>query len=121
MARKAVRRDSQGRMTVTGFYLPVNVGSTEHFLPPSYASLGGQHFSDDGSQALFNSPEGVQAMEFYVSLIHEHAIVEIGSPSDVLTGSAAMALTGGPSSIVRMRGLDPELALNVRGAALHVV
>ncbi|MGI6083219.1 MAG: extracellular solute-binding protein [Limnochordia bacterium] len=118
MGRKAVRRDSGGRMTVTGFYLPVNVGSTEHVFATFLRQLGGQHFSDDGSQALFNSPEGVQGMEFYVSLIHEHAITEIGAPSDVLKGSAAMAWTGGPSSIVRMRGLDPELALNVRGAAL---
>lgn len=116
--RKTVRRDSGGKMIVTGFSLPANVSSTEHVFANFLRQLGGQHFSDDGSQAMFNSPYGVQAMEFYASLIHEHAITEIGAPSDVLKGSAAMAWAGSAGGLVSTRRRDPVLADDVRAASL---
>lgn len=44
-----------------------------HYEPFLYAN-GGQVLSDDYKQAAFNSPEGVEALQFYADLVNKHKI-----------------------------------------------
>lgn len=114
-ARKLVRRGSDGRFTVTGYYVPIG---HEHVFATFFRQLGGQHFSDDGSQALFNSDAGLQAMQFYSDLIYEHAVTDLTASSNILKGQAAMVWTNGPSGLLSMRRADATLAEGIRGAAM---
>ncbi|MCT2195557.1 sugar ABC transporter substrate-binding protein [Paenibacillus sp. p3-SID1389] len=44
-----------------------------HFEPFLYAN-GGKVLTDDNKQAAFNSPEGVEALQFYADLVNKHKI-----------------------------------------------
>lgn len=54
--------------------------------------FGGQEVSDDGKKVVFNSPEGVAALQWYHDLVYKHKIMpvkkidELTSLNDFLTG-----------------------------------
>jgi ABC-type glycerol-3-phosphate transport system substrate-binding protein len=113
LGRKLVRYGTDGRMTVTGFDLPRAGGNSDYPFVTFLQQKGGSHWSADGSRAAFNSQAGVEALDFYASLFHEHMVLTETSPEaawEMLRGNVAMGWTQGPGNFATMRKIDPELA-----------
>lgn len=94
-AIKTTVRSSDGTLVRAGFSGLVE-GSRGNFSTFLWSN-GGQVFSDDNSKATFNSPEGVEALEFIDELVNTDKVVDIGFESGapqnpIVTGKAAMAL-----------------------------
>ncbi|NED94320.1 ABC transporter substrate-binding protein [Phytoactinopolyspora alkaliphila] len=76
---------------------------------------GGSLFNDDYTEPAFNSPEGVEALQFLVDLVQEDEVEDIGfSSTDIdvhplLNGRAAMAV-GHNNLWIQLQEAAPELA-----------
>ena len=88
-----------------GVYLTSYAGSLEQTLNLSYFPLlwqaGGQVLNDEGTAAAFNSPEGIEALDFVVTLIQEGYADEseaVTSPEPggglSMQGKVAVLMTG---------------------------
>ncbi|MGD9496982.1 MAG: sugar ABC transporter substrate-binding protein [Armatimonadota bacterium] len=61
---------------IYGFGLQGNKVETDVYWYYFLWANGGQILSEDGSQAVFNSPKGVQALQFCVDLVHKHQVTQ---------------------------------------------
>jgi multiple sugar transport system substrate-binding protein len=50
-------------------------------------SAGGEWLSPDNKQAAFNSPAGVEALQFYVDLVNEHKVTPLKPIDNIVTGN----------------------------------
>jgi multiple sugar transport system substrate-binding protein len=105
-------RDGSGKVTRAG--LDVLTLDPRQMFEVFLFSNGGELFSDSGEPA-FNSPEGVEALEFIVSLIRDDKVEDIGfSSSDadtypVINGRAAM-MVGHNDVWIKTQAANPEIA-----------
>lgn len=65
--------------------------SWPHETYPVLLQGGAQLFNADRSEAIFNSPEGVAALEYMISLIHEYEVAP--RPDDIVEGMFYQGLT----------------------------
>jgi multiple sugar transport system substrate-binding protein len=112
----------------SGNFLTSYAGSLESTLNLSYFPLlwqaGGEVVSEDGTKAAFNSPEGLEALNFVVKLFEEgYTDLDEGTtnpPPDaglVLEGRVAVLLNGAQNDAVRLNEAWGEGVLKV-GAPL---
>ncbi len=99
------------------------------FLPVVWSN-GGSLLSDDGSEIMIDQPEAIEALDFWVSLIHEHKIAPKNAATwqyaDVynsfITGKAAMMLSGN-FNIMTFKQDAPDLEYGItytpRGKGQH--
>lgn len=95
-AKALTKRAENGKLERAGFdILSMDLRQMfEVFL----FSNGGSLFNEDGTEPAFNSPEGVEALQFLVDLIQTHKVEDIGfSNTDaevhpLLNGRAAMGV-----------------------------
>jgi multiple sugar transport system substrate-binding protein len=84
-------RDGSGKVTRAG--LDVLTLDPRQMFEVFLFSNGGELFSDSGEPA-FNSPEGVEALEFIVSLIRDDKVEDIGFAALFLATDEAAYITG---------------------------
>ena len=83
---------------------------------PLIFQFGGEIFDEETNRVVFNSPEGVRAIEFYVDLINKHQIAVPGVLSNgekekrgnFAAGNIAMMFEG-PWGIAIQQNLNPNL------------
>lgn len=97
-SKALTKRDASGKLEQVGFYF--NHGGQGHnwFREVLVRQAGGQPLSADNKQVLWNSPEGLQAFQWWVDLQKVHKVGEIGFMEDDVTafkaGKAAMDVDG---------------------------
>ena len=91
------QHDADGNVTRAGFTIYTSQAMPYNMTAQFNAFLkaaGGEMFNEDGTEALFNSPAGVETLEFLVELIRDHNVDVLGAQQDVVndlhTGKTAM-------------------------------
>lgn len=119
-ATQLTRRGDGGRLEVAGFLAtPTTAEGVRDLYTVLLSGAGGALVSEDCTQPLFNSPEGVRALQFWVDLIQQDKVSDVGfgegqtgaqAPFNV--GSAAMMLGGNFSAyLARQAGVDFGISL----------
>ncbi|SES26050.1 ABC transporter substrate-binding protein [Salipaludibacillus aurantiacus] len=101
-----------------GIAMPVYWPSNMIFFS-SLVSHGGETVSDDGMTALYNSPEGEEALQKMVDLVYEHEV----SPSDVQADGEVTLFRQGNSAfhingIWMITGFEEQDGLNFGSAPM---
>ncbi|CAM3490446.1 ABC transporter substrate-binding protein [Occultella aeris] len=97
MAIALTERDAAGTLQRTGF----DIMSTDlrQGFETMFFSSGGSLFNEDFTEPTFNSPEGVETLQFLVDLVNTDGVEDIGFSSTdaevnpLLNGRAAMGIT----------------------------
>ena len=78
LAKKLTKRDDSGNLTQVG--LTVAMSSQDHhwFREVLVRQFGGEPYLDDYRTVNYNSQAGVDAAEFYMSLVNEHKVTAFG-------------------------------------------
>ena len=97
-ATKLTKRSSGGNVERWGMQVPSSL--TSYWLLQGYVAQNGGKISEpDGKKTYFNSPEVVEAMQYWVDLAHKHKVMKPGviewatNPKDFFEGRAAMITT----------------------------
>lgn len=129
--------DSSGNVTQWGLGIPSSMNAVHWLFGALVAQNGGMLSSEDGTHTLFDSPEVIEALQFFVDLSTEHGIHPPGilewgtTPSDFMQGRLAMAwhTTGNLSNIRNNAPFDfgvapypgnPEPASVLGGGNLYI-
>jgi len=119
-AIELTRRGEGGRLEVAGFLAAQTSGEgLRDLFKVLLSGAGGALLSEDCTRPMFNSPEGVRALRFWVDLIHQDKVIDIGfgegqtgAQAPFIVGSAAMMLGGNFSAyIARQAGVDFGISL----------
>jgi multiple sugar transport system substrate-binding protein len=92
MAQQLTRRDAGGRLTQAGFSLNT-FWAREYIWTDLIYQQGGWMWSEDGMEALWNSDEGVQALQFVKDIYHTWQVDDVeflGQEDAFGNGQAAM-------------------------------
>ena len=106
-------RDGSGKVTRAG--LDIMTLDPRQMFEVFLFSNGGDLFNDEGTEPAFNSPEGVEALEFIVQLVREDKVEDIGFSSTdadtypVINGRAAM-MVGHNDVWIKVQDAAPEVA-----------
>lgn len=116
-AKKLVQTDSNGAIQRAGF----NTGADPTLIGALMLQNGARFANPDGKRAVFNSKEGVDALQFLSDLAVKHGVgLTSGSPWEkadpIVTGRTAMEF-GGDWTLGMMALYDPKNAKAV-GVAL---
>jgi sn-glycerol 3-phosphate transport system substrate-binding protein len=107
-------RDGSGNVTQWGLGIPSSMNAVHWLFGALVAQNGGMLSSEDGLQTFFDTPEVIEALQFFVDLSGEHGIQPPGilewgtTPNDFLQGRLAMAwhTTGNLGNIRSNAGFD---------------
>lgn len=97
-------RDYAAKLTIwkgeqlvqAGFYMPFEGLGLEHMFTMSLWSNGGNLFNDDATEVAFSGPEGIGALEYLTSMVHDirssspDLVPEPGLPSLLVSSDVAM-------------------------------
>ncbi|MFN4130261.1 MAG: extracellular solute-binding protein, partial [Paracoccaceae bacterium] len=92
-------RDAAGNVTQWGIGIPGSTNAVHWLFGALVAQNGGKLSSEDGLHTFFDTPEVIEALQFYVDLSTKHGIHPPGvqewgtTPSDFMEGRLAMAWT----------------------------
>ncbi len=92
-------RDGSGNVTQWGLGIPGSTNAVHWLFGALVAQNKGQLSSDDGLHTFFDTPEVIEALQYYVDLSTKHGIHPPGvqewgtTPSDFMEGRLAMAWT----------------------------
>jgi len=112
--------DGDGRIDQYGFGIRSGRGAAYGWFPFLFAN-DGQIINKEGTEIVFNSPEGLEAFEYYTSLFTEHQVVPPGAVGydrwdDVrnafLGGRVAMYIAG-DWEIEPLRSAEPNFEFGV--------
>ena len=121
-AKALTVRDSKGKLTQAG--LDVMTLDPRQMFEVFLFSNGGTLFNEDGTAPAFNSPEGVEALQYVVDLVREDKVEDVGySSSDadtypVINGRAAM-MVGHNDFWVKAQESDPKVAEQLVPFMIH--
>ncbi|BDZ41971.1 ABC transporter substrate-binding protein [Paraoerskovia sediminicola] len=96
IAEATTVRDDKGTLETAGFDM-LSLDARQAFETMMFSS-GASLFNDDYTEAAFNSPEGVSALQLMTDLVNEYEVEDIGysSPDEavnpLLNGRAAMGI-----------------------------
>ncbi len=112
MGKKLTKRDKDGNLLQVGFTV-VPTGQDHHWWREVLVrQFGGEPYTDGGRKVNYNSEAGIAALQFYVDMVGEDGISEIGFLTDGQTafkaGKAAMTIDGSfrLGSFNKQRGLN---------------
>lgn len=137
MGQALTLRDASGNVTQYGLGIPSSMNAVHWLFGALVAQNGGMLSSEDGLHTFFDSPEVIEALQFYVDLSTEHEIHPAGilewgtTPNDFMQGRLAMAwhTTGNLSNIRNNATFDfgvapypgnPEPASVLGGGNLYI-
>lgn len=92
---KALTREEGGRVVRYG----LTVRTTEDYFFVFLLTNGGAFLSQSGKEAAFNSPAGVEALQFLYDLVHTHKAAYVISgfaDADLAAGKTAMYIATNP-------------------------
>ncbi len=121
-AKALTERDAKGKLTRAG--LDIMTLDPRQMFEVFLFSNGGSLFNEDGTEPTFNSPEGVEALQYIVDLVREDKVEDIGySSSDadaypVINGRAAM-MVGHNDFWVKAQASDPKVAEQLVPFMIH--
>jgi len=113
-ARKLTKRDAAGSVAVSGFFVRksgAQLGTFEKWYP-FFAANGGRLFDAGMTKSIFNSPEGVQALQFYVDLMYTHKVDSFDAPkgdTDGFIGGNVAQYIREPDNIAAFQSEAPSL------------
>lgn len=97
-AKKLTVRDSNGNVTQWGMQVPGSL--TPYWILQGYvAQNGGKLMNAEGTETYLDSPEVVEALQYWVDLSQKHKVMKPGviewatNPKDFFEGRAAMITT----------------------------
>lgn len=137
MGQALTQRDASGNVTQWGLGIPSSMNAVHWLFGALVAQNGGMLSSEDGLQTYFDSPEVIEALQFFVDLSAEHGVHPSGvlewgtTPNDFMQGRLAMAwhTTGNLSNIRNNATFDfgvapfpgnPEPASVLGGGNLYI-
>ncbi|MGE5572627.1 MAG: ABC transporter substrate-binding protein [Bacteroidota bacterium] len=93
---KKLTRDvnGDGKTDEWGLSFPIqaNTGTVYYYIAFLWQA-GGELYNPDFSKVAFNSPAGVEALQFWMDLVHKHCVVPLAPPTEGFTvGRIAMEL-----------------------------
>lgn len=97
MGEALTLRDASGNVTQYGLGIPSSMNAVHWLFGALVAQNGGMLSSEDGLHTFFDSPEVIEALQFFVDLSTEHGIHPSGilewgtTPNDFMQGRLAMA------------------------------
>ncbi len=93
---KKLTRDvnGDGKVDEWGLSFPIQAGTgTVYYYITFLWQAGGELYNADYTKAVFNSPAGVEALQFWMDLVHKHGVVPLAPPAEGFTvGRIAMEL-----------------------------
>ena len=102
-------------LDVAGFQVPVGKEMGVNFFCQLLWQKGGEIFNEDNTKVVFNSPEGVEALQFYADLFLKHKVSTFdfgagtqGGQEPFPRGKAAMRM-GGSFDLVYLAQEAPDL------------
>src|SRR5690606_19356010 len=92
IAKKLTRFEPDGTVSRTGFAAWMNRWTWNTFL---FAN-GGRFFNEDETAAAFNSPQGMEALEFLIEMHLQHQVMQPGFEGEqaFINGLSGMTLSG---------------------------
>ena len=115
---QAVTVTSAGRMTRAGLDIPVSGIDLQQVWTGFLIANNGALFDDD-LNPTFNSPAGVEALEYYVGLIREAKVASefgltpVGNLAPIAAGTAAMVFMNN-ESLAAIKSYSPEAYSQIR-------
>jgi len=113
-AQKLTKKDAQGNVQVAGFFLRksgAKLGTFEKWYP-FFTAAGGRLYNAAGTQCTVNGPEGREALQFYVDLMHKYGVDSFklpqGDTNGFISGNVAQYIRE-PGNIARFRTAAPNL------------
>jgi len=113
-SKKLTRVDAQGNITTAGFFVRksgAQLGIFEKWYP-FFSAAGGEIFDKGMTKCTVNSPEGVEALQFYVDLIHVAKVDSFeaaqGDTKGFISGNVAQYIRES-SNITRFQNEAPSL------------
>ncbi len=93
---KKLTRDvnGDGKIDEWGLSFPItaNTGTVYYYITFLWQA-GGELYNADYTKVAFNSPAGVEALQFWMDLVHKHGVVPLAPPAEGFTvGRIAMEL-----------------------------
>lgn len=93
---KKLTRDvnGDGKIDEWGLSFPIqaNAGTVYYYITFLWQA-GGELYNADYTKVAFNSPAGVEALQFWMDLVHKHGVVPLAPPAEGFTvGRIAMEL-----------------------------
>ena len=93
---KKLTRDvnGDGKVDEWGLSFPIQAGTgTVYYYITFLWQAGGELYNADYTKVAFNSPAGVEALQFWMDLVHKHGVVPLAPPAEGFTvGRIAMEL-----------------------------
>ena len=93
---KKLTRDvnGDGKVDEWGLSFPIQAGTgTVYYYITFLWQAGGELYNAVYTKAVFNSPAGVEALQFWMDLVHKHGVVPLAPPAEGFTvGRIAMEL-----------------------------
>lgn len=120
--KKLTIKDDDGMVSQWGFQMPSTAGPPISWIFQGLAyqnmAAGVDYHSEDGKAVYFNTPENVEALQYWVDLVYEHKIMPEGIlnwktvPANFLEGKVAMFshTTGNLTSIKENAGFEYGVA-----------
>lgn len=121
-AQTLTKRDSSGKVTHSGLLLPSQPVGRQQAFSSLLNSNGGDLLTEDNSAAAFDGPEGLKALEFFISTYQGDAPVSANLGANYIdTPAAQQPLAAGDASITalsaqaasQLQKAKPELKLGV--------
>lgn len=113
MAAKLTQKEDD-KYLVSGWYIDMGTSSLTQQYEDALFQAGGNYFNDDRTQPLNNTPEGEEALQFWVSFVEEGALPPEGMDSGVPNLNAYSAgkvalFAGWPQDMLNTKLNAPEL------------
>ena len=93
---KKLTRDvnGDGKIDEWGLSFPIQAGTgTVYYYITFLWQAGGELYNADYTKVAFNSPAGVEALQFWMDLVYKHGVVPLAPPTEGFTvGRIAMEL-----------------------------
>lgn len=94
VGKKTTSFDAKGQPVTLGWSVPYTRGEWTHWIWQTFLwQNGGDYLSDDHQKAEFASPQGVEALKFWVDAVHVNKIASLSPPS-VANGKVAFWIDG---------------------------
>ncbi|MGM0603043.1 MAG: extracellular solute-binding protein [Bacillota bacterium] len=117
-ANKLTKRDNAGNLLQSGFHTSLR-GQNHHWVREVLIrQFGGQPYSDDNREVLYDSQPGYDAFEFYMDLAQKHEVGEVDFMTDDVTAFKAQRLGMTVDGSFRLGTLDKVNGLDYAVAEL---
>jgi sn-glycerol 3-phosphate transport system substrate-binding protein len=87
-AAKALTKDTNGDGKIEQWGLNTNT-DTNWYLSTMIMQNGGKILSDDGKKVVYNSPEGIEALQFWSDLVNKHKVMPSNQHAQALADFTA--------------------------------